>query len=503
MLTLCFTLGAAFAISLVLTPLLRALARHIGLVDQPDGRRKIHGQATPVAGGLVILVAGTVAVLVASSLPHSYQDQLRERKAGLWGLLAAALVLCGVGLADDFRRLRVRHKVLGQILAVGVVMSSGLVVRSLQLFDWGLDLGLFAVPFTALWLLGAINSLNLLDGMDGMLTTVGLIISSAMVVMAVLGGQGAAACVAIALAGALLGFLRYNFPPATVFLGDSGSMLIGLVVGVLAIQSSLKGPATIALASPLALLTVPLFDTMAAIIRRKLTGRSLCTTDRGHLHHCLLGRGLSNRRVLLWVSLFCLLTVLGVLTSLSLHNEVYALLSALAVVGILVAGRLFGYAEFLLVKDRLKAVAASLLQTRCEGQAHQTGVRLQGSANWEVLWNELTECALRLNLKALRFDLNAPAIHEGYHARWRRPQDESEIIGQWRAELPLTVHGHSVGRLEIVGQRDGDPIWRKIATLTDLAETTLSNMTQETTLVRAENRRTSSFGLKVKQLQTS
>src|SRR5439155_5894298 len=121
-----------------------------------------------------------------------------------------------------------------------------------RIFDWHVELGLLAVPFTLFWLLGAINSLNLIDGMDGLLSSVGLIVTLAMAAMAVLGEQWMAACVAVALAGALLGFLRYNFPPASIFLGDSGSMLIGLVIGALAIRSSLKSPATVALAAPVA-----------------------------------------------------------------------------------------------------------------------------------------------------------------------------------------------------------------------------------------------------------
>src|SRR5439155_8367461 len=140
-------------------------------------------------------------------------------------------------------------------------------------------------------LLGAINSLNLIDGMDGLLGSVGLILSLALAVMAALAGHWGAAAVAVALAGALLGFLPFNLPPASVFLGDSGSMLVGLVLGTLAIQSSLKAPATIALATPVALLILPIFDTTVAILLRTMTGRSLYTTDRGHLLHRLLRFG--------------------------------------------------------------------------------------------------------------------------------------------------------------------------------------------------------------------
>jgi UDP-GlcNAc:undecaprenyl-phosphate GlcNAc-1-phosphate transferase len=271
-------------------------------------------------------------------------------------------------------------------------------------------------------------------------------------------------------AGALLGFLIYNLPPATIFLGDSGSILIGLVVGVLAIQSALKGPATVALAAPLAILTIPIFDAAAAIARRKLTGRSVYTTDRGHLHHCLLRRGLSGRGVLVVVSVLCLLTVAGALVSLCLNNEVFALISAVLTVGILIVGRLFGYAEFLLVRGRLAMLAASFLRRRPSDTARVTEVRLQGSVNWQDFWRDLTEYACQLNFGAIQLDVNAPAIHEGYHARWQRLCEESENPGVWRAEIPLTLGGQTVGRVEVIGQRDGQPVWLKIAALTRLTD---------------------------------
>src|SRR5262249_37584270 len=147
-----------------------------------------------------------------------------------------AVTICAVGVADDFRCIRVRHKLLGQLVAVGLVLAFGVRIESVRLFDWHVELGLLSLPFTVFWLLGAVNALNLLDGMDGLLGTVGGIISLALGVMALMHGNVAAAAVAFALGGAVLGFLPYNFPPASIFLGDCGSMLIGLAVGVLAIQ---------------------------------------------------------------------------------------------------------------------------------------------------------------------------------------------------------------------------------------------------------------------------
>ena len=451
--------------SLLLTPLARALARRWGLVDRPDGRRKLHGAAVPVSGGLAILFASVGVLVLAAAVPGPLANALAAKASGLVGMLLGGLTICAVGVADDFHCLRGRHKLLGQVIAVGIVLAFGVRIESVRLFDWNLELGLLAVPFTLFWLLGAINALNLLDGMDGLLGSVAGIISLALAAMALLQGNVAMAAVALALGGAVLGFLRYNFPPATIFLGDCGSMLIGLAVGVLAILSSLKGPATVALAAPATLLTIPILDTAAAIVRRKLTGRSLYCTDRGHLHHCLLRRGMSSRVALLLVASLCLVTVAGVLASVAWNNEGLALVSAAAVVGTLVLTRLFGYAELVLLRQRVASLAASFL-ARPGGLPRQAAVRLQGSADWGRLWSHLVECAGRLNLWSVSLNVNAPAIQEGYHAVWARSgvaEDAQDGEGLWRAEIPLSAGGQTVGRVIVVGQRDGECVSSKIA----------------------------------------
>jgi UDP-GlcNAc:undecaprenyl-phosphate GlcNAc-1-phosphate transferase len=460
--------GVSCALSLALTPLARALAARCRLVDRPDGQRKVHARATPVAGGVTILVCAAAALAAGAAFPAA-REQFQARGADLVGLGLAAVAICAVGVADDYGLLRGRHKLAGQILAVAILLGFGVHVSRLHLFGWDIDLGLLAVPFTAVWLLGAINSLNLIDGLDGLLTSVALIISLALAALAALQGQWVPACLAAALAGALLGFLRYNFPPASVFLGDSGSMLLGLVIGTLAVQGSMKGPATVALATPTALLTIPFLDTAAAIVRRKLTGRSIYTTDRGHLHHCLLRRGFSGRRVVLCVSLFCLLTACGALATLALQNELYAVLSALAVAAVLVVTRLFGHAECVLVKERVVAAVGSFCRWRAP-RARQIEVRLQGSADWKGLWDALVECARRLDLKALRLNVNAPALDEGYHAQWGDVRDDAEEGTLWLAEVPLTMAGQFLGRLEVSGQRDHQAMWLKIAAVAEVLE---------------------------------
>jgi UDP-GlcNAc:undecaprenyl-phosphate/decaprenyl-phosphate GlcNAc-1-phosphate transferase len=478
-------MAVSLGLSLLLTPIARRIAIRYGLVDNPDGRRKLHKQPIPVAGGLPILLA-TVGAIAAVGIFDGGKigTALGHETTGLLGLLLAAIVICLLGLIDDLGHLRGRHKLVGQTLAVVIVMASGVAVKQIQLFSWNIDLGPLSLPFTAFLLLGAINSLNLIDGMDGLLSSVGLIICVAMGMMAALNDHMATACVALALAGALFGFLRYNFPPASIFLGDSGSMLVGLVIGVLAIQSSLKAPATVALAAPTALLTLPIFDTLAAIIRRTLTGRSIYTTDRGHLHHCLLRSGLSNRRALALVSAFCLITVFGTLASLALKNELLALLSGVVVIALLVVTRLFGHAELSLLRQRTHSMFTSFFNAPEGGKpAREIEVRLHGHVDWKELWQQIVACGDQLNLGRARLDINAPAINEGYHAQWTGdvlPEEYEDATALWSAEIPLVCHGRAIGRVAVTGRRDNQPIWEKIATLAGLVQNFEATVTQLT-----------------------
>ena len=440
--------------TVLLTPLTRLLALRFGLVDRPDPERKLYRGVIPLAGGLSVLAATCLAPLVVGLFSESQSHLLTEHRGQLQPLLAAAFILAAVGVLDDRVRLRGRQKLAGQVLAVTVLITNGVLIRTIAIFGIELDLGLLSVPFTVLWLLGAINALNLIDGADGLATTVGVICAISIAIMASLGGQASEAMVAASLAGALLGFLFYNFPPARVFLGDAGSMLIGLIVGALAIRSSLKGPATVVLAGPVAMLTIPIFDSAMAILRRKLTGHSIYIGDRGHLHHRLLHHGWSDRGMLLVVSLLSAATALGALFSVYLKNELFALMSGAIVVAILVTSRVFGFSELVLLVHRLASFSESLIVSgEGQGKIRQNTVRLQGSYNWDEMWHEVTEFAQQHRLARVELDMHLPWLHEGYNASWDcGPLPES--IHRWTTVVPLSVEGHLLGRLEFVG-RDG------------------------------------------------
>ncbi|MFL5328013.1 MAG: MraY family glycosyltransferase [Gemmataceae bacterium] len=463
---------SSLVVSLVLTPVIRAIARCAGLVDRPDGRRKMHTQAVPVAGGVSVFISTATVLLYAIGQLTEWRQALVGNGAIFGSLLAACSVIVLVGIIDDAWGMRGRSKLVGQMIAVAIVIFGGVRVEGITLFDvpfhWGYG---SSIAITALWLLLAINSLNLLDGMDGLLGSIGTILCLTIGALAFLTGHVAAGCVSMALAGALVGFLWYNFPPATIFMGDAGSMLIGLVVGTLAIHASLKG-ATVGLAViPVALMTVPLLDTAAAIVRRRLTGRSIYTTDRGHLHHMLTGRGLSNWQVLAVIVVLCLAVAAGAIVSQARKNELFAIVPFIGVIGFLVAFKLFGHSEFQLIKQRFAAMVHNVRGGHETGDVHEIKVHLQGSGNWEEIWHELTAAADDMKLKTVCLDVNAPAIHEGYHARWERAQKgTTESSGYWRVEIPLSLRGATIGRLEVLGLRNGDSAGQKLAALAKMVE---------------------------------
>ena len=471
--SLLLVLGVSFGLCVFVMPLAKILATRIGLVDRPDGRRKIHSRPIPMAGGLSILIASSATLALAPLLFESLQASLDTERFRLFGLALASIAICAIGIADDRGCLRGRHKLIGQILAAFLLIQFDWTVRSLSFFGWHMDLGMMAVPFTICWLLAAINSLNLIDGMDGLLGTVGLILCAGLATLAAFDERWAMAYVAVALAGALLGFLRYNFPPANAFLGDAGSMLIGLVVGALALQcgqGDALGGSSVPLVIPIAFLTIPFLDTAAAIVRRKLTGRSVYTTDRGHLHHCLLRRGYSPRGALLWVALLCLICVGGGLVGAIVGQEWIAILVSTTVIAGLIATRMFGDAEFLLVRDRGHDMTLSLLRVPAESSGRQRVVRLQGTVDWAELWCNFIAGSEHLNLVMIRLNVNAPALHEGYHARWDNAHENGEDKTVWRAEIPLIAEGHLLGRLEVIGLQDQEPVRDKMDALLKLVE---------------------------------
>jgi UDP-GlcNAc:undecaprenyl-phosphate/decaprenyl-phosphate GlcNAc-1-phosphate transferase len=338
----------ALAAALALTPAVRGLALRWGWLDAPDGVRKRHVQPVPRVGG--VAVYGGFALGVVAAIAWLPADAVRGAGMG-WAmahLLLAATPVMLVGLLDDVRGVPPLGKVTVQGLAGLYLFQYG--YRAALITDpfsgRSIELGWLALPVTVLWFVAMSNAFNLIDGLDGLAAGVGLFATGTFLVSAVVNERWSMVVVLCALSGALLGFLKYNFSPASVFLGDSGALFVGFVVAGLAIRSSMKATAAIALAAPLCALALPILDVLLAVTRRLASGRHVFRPDEDHIHHRLIRSGLSPRKAV--VALYGVAAVGASLALATIEGSTRIVWATVFGAALLVwAGlRGLGYAEF-------------------------------------------------------------------------------------------------------------------------------------------------------------
>jgi UDP-GlcNAc:undecaprenyl-phosphate/decaprenyl-phosphate GlcNAc-1-phosphate transferase len=353
-------IAAALTASLALTPLVRRLAWRLRVLAHPDLERRFHAGPVPLLGGAAVyaaLVAGLAAALLLG----------RFRQAPLvhlcWTLIPAAGLACIFGAIDDCCNLRSRVKLLLQFVAAALITSAGFSVEFIIVFGCRIELGAWGVPLTIAWIMGCINALNLIDGLDGLASLVGLSSTAMMGIISWNIGNEHVAIASLALSAALAGFLVFNRPPASIFLGDSGSTLIGLVIGVLGIQGTLKSSATLSITAPVVLMTLPMFDVVMAVIRRKLSGQPLAMGDRGHIHHTLLDRGLGPWQVLGILGAFCLTTGAAATAATFFRMDALAWIIATTLIVIMIRFRVFGHREFGLLHQWFRRQTGNLGQS--------------------------------------------------------------------------------------------------------------------------------------------
>lgn len=340
----------------------------------------------------------------------------------------------------------------------------------LRLFVFDRLIAIGAMLLTVMWIVGAINSVNLIDGADGLAGTTTFIVSLSLAIIAYWTQHYVEAAIALSLAGALLGFLVFNFPPAKIFLGDAGSMLVGMVLASLAVQSYLKEPMIYICMAPLAMLFIPIFDSCIAFARRIATGRSIYSTDRGHLHHILLRHGLSNRGMVLFVGGLTTITAVGAVLTVILQDSKFSIVGVVVVVVFLVSSKVFGFAEFKLLFSRLfRLIRSFVLPKRQKSVAQSMSIQLQGSKEWGKLWKSITDFAEAHDFIRIKLDLNLPWLHESFHADWSKP-DSSENEEKWQTRLPLAAKGQVYGRIEISGVVGNESIYILLMLMSDLLE---------------------------------
>lgn len=331
-----------FLAALNVTPLVRDLAVRFGIVDVPDNRRKLHRQPIPRVGGIAIFVSYLLA-FAATAFGFLDIHSVLPRGPMALGLLAALLIVFATGLLDDLINLRPWQKLLGQLLAAVTAYASGVQIhlfRGHPLEVW------FSLPFTLIWLIGCTNAFNLIDGLDGLAAGVGLF-ATITTIIAALTQHDLGLCIAtIPLAGCLLGFLRYNFNPASIFLGDCGSLSIGFFLGVCGVLWGQKSATLVGMAAPLMAMAIPLLDVCVSIFRRFLRNQPIFGADRRHIHHLLLDRGLTPRRVALLLYGICAIGAAFSLLQAGFHSQFGGLIVILFCVSAWIGVQHLGYSEF-------------------------------------------------------------------------------------------------------------------------------------------------------------
>jgi UDP-GlcNAc:undecaprenyl-phosphate GlcNAc-1-phosphate transferase len=331
----------------VLTPAVRALAHRSGALDHALTTRKIHDRPIPRLGGIAIVLA-FFAPLVALLFVDTGAGRLflaHPEKAA--GLFAGGAAIAALGIWDDLRGANAKTKFLVQFAVAGLMYALGFRIDHIASPHVGpIHLGWFGLPFTVLWIAGVINAMNLIDGLDGLAGGVALIAISTTFAIAVMKPEPLMVVFTAALGGAVLGFLFYNFNPASIFMGDTGSMFLGFVLATTSIQTNLKSSTTVAIVVPIIALGVPIADTLLAMARRAARGVPLFSGDRGHIHHRLLATGLSQRQTVLIIYGVCLLLGGTALTlTYATSKQATLLLIALSLFSFLVLRRL-GFISF-------------------------------------------------------------------------------------------------------------------------------------------------------------
>lgn len=311
---LCLFLSA-LAVTLLTTPLARRIAVALGAVDMPNPRR-INKVPVPRMGGIAIFL-GIVAAFVAQyvgTLCFGWPAVLvpsPKLQVNYWMLVAAFLVIFLTGVIDDARSLLPWQKLIGQVAAATIAAAGGLVIGAISNpFARGvIDLGWLAYPVTVVYLVSYTNIINLIDGLDGLAAGISGIASVTMFALSVLGHRLDAAALSVAVAGASLAFLRYNFHPASIFMGDSGSLTLGFALGTVSLLSVTRFAGLTTIIVPLVIAAVPIIDTFSAIVRRLRGHVSISHADRGHIHHRLMAEGFDQRQSVLlmyaWTALLC------------------------------------------------------------------------------------------------------------------------------------------------------------------------------------------------------
>ena len=324
----------AVVISLFMTPIAKKIAVKVGAIDIPKDERRVHKKPMPLMGGLAIYISIIVASLIFLAVDKT-----------LVSIIIGGTIIVISGIIDDIKGLSPRMKLLFQIIAAIVLIFGDVKIDALtNPFTQSsnlIPLNGFSIPITIFWVVGITNTLNLIDGLDGLASGVAMIASLSFLFVANKFNYIQVMIMSSIVAGACLGFLPYNFNPAKIFMGDTGALFLGFILAALSIEGVMKSVATIAVVVPIIILGVPIFDTTFAIFRRLLNGKSIAEADKGHLHHRLLKMGFSQKKtVLILYSISAIFGLCAILIAKTNSKRAVIMSMLVFIITILLAGKM-------------------------------------------------------------------------------------------------------------------------------------------------------------------
>ncbi len=491
------TFVAALLLSFVLTKLVRDVAMGRGWVAAPAHARHLHDHALPRLGGIAIvfsfLIATGAALLAGRFLLPGGGLALRP----LLTILPPAVLIFFLGVYDDVRTAGPYFKFFVQAIAGAMLFGGGLRILDLPIlfgthhFAWFTGL-----PLTILWVIAITNAFNLIDGLDGLAAGSALFSTLVVFVVALLGNLSLISLIALALAGAILGFLRYNFNPATIFLGDCGSQFIGFMLSALALYGAQKAPTIIAVAIPVVSFGLPILETSLSVVRRFISGRPVFTADREHIHHKLLQRGMSHRQVVIVLygvsAIFALLSLFLLWPTGSTLGLVLAVLGT----GIWIGVQHLGYLEF----GEIRRVAQRTIEQR-HIFVNNLAIRrateeLKVAESFQQISRILTAAFDANDFDAFELRAEIPLSSRGFHLveandpphlRWRKAGNFAEFGNTWSISLDLVSTGnHHCGNLVVFRCYNSRDLQLDINLLTSAFATTLADALQRTAIQNVE-----------------
>jgi len=460
MTTILFIFSIALVVSLVLTPLLGKLGFRFGAVDEPN-ERKVHSKLIARCGGMGIFVSFFLALIAGSLFLETSVSRLLVLNDQMAFVVLGGLIVFGIGLVDDFHRLGSPIKFLFHILGASMAYFGGLKIGHVGILGLDLQLGLLSYLITVFWFVLFINAINLIDGLDGLAGGVTFFACAVMVILSIMKQDFLIAMLFAALGGATLGFLRYNFNPASIFLGDSGSYFLGYSIAAISILGSIKSQMGAVVLIPMVGLGVPLFDTFLSPIRRFIIGSDMFNPDKNHIHHKLVERGLSTKKVV-WIIYGISICLCGFsLLLVNLRDEQVGLFLIVLAAASVIFLRKLGYFEYF-TSDKIFGWLKDLTDEAGIKRDRRTFLSMQmhvaASQNVYELWDRVTKAAEKIHLSSIALELHPKAFNNNHHSlprfTWEnggggKSQGKENGDRLLRLEVPIASNGTSYATLQV------------------------------------------------------